>query len=419
MPPGMVQSRQVRQRSMNQIGPVSRGGMLTGVAALAAAAFAFFVVMPGTTLPTPLYPLYRAAFGLSELTITIVFAVYAFGVISVLVIAGGWSDQIGRRPMLMAGVGFGLLGTAILALSNDLAMLLLGRVVVGLSAGVFTGTGTVAVVELAPPNLRKQAALIATAANMMGLGSGPLLAGVLAEYAPNPLRLPYLVELCLLLIALACVSAIPETRPRVPGAKLGIHGIRIVPEVRPVFIPASLACFAGFSVLGVFGAAAPALLHEVFGFTNHVAFGGIMFLLFLCSTIGQVLQSRIPRKLRLPLGCAVLAVGACMIGVSIYFESLALLLLGAVVNGLGHGIVFRGGIEELTIVSPPDCRAQTMSAFFVIAYIAISIPVISFGACIAPLGLRLAGEVFSGLVALLALLAWALLPGEEAKAHIE
>lgn len=36
------------------------------------AAYAFLVVMIGTTLPTPLYPIYADAFGLSPLMITII-----------------------------------------------------------------------------------------------------------------------------------------------------------------------------------------------------------------------------------------------------------------------------------------------------------------------------------------------------------
>src|SRR4051812_44111412 len=49
-----------------------------------AAAAVFAVGMAGMTLPTPLYGLYRAEIGFSELMVTVVFAVYAVGVIGVL-----------------------------------------------------------------------------------------------------------------------------------------------------------------------------------------------------------------------------------------------------------------------------------------------------------------------------------------------
>jgi MFS family permease len=73
-------------------------------AGFAAAAFALAAAMLGTTLPTPLYGLYRQQFGFSELMITVIFATYAAGVISSLVLFGRLSDQIGRRRVLLPGL---------------------------------------------------------------------------------------------------------------------------------------------------------------------------------------------------------------------------------------------------------------------------------------------------------------------------
>ena len=57
-------------------------------AGFAATALALAVAMLGTTLPTPLYPLYREQLGFSEFLVTVVFAVYAAGVIAGLVLFG-------------------------------------------------------------------------------------------------------------------------------------------------------------------------------------------------------------------------------------------------------------------------------------------------------------------------------------------
>ena len=59
-----------------------RESRITGTVAVAAAAYAFAITMVGTTLPTPLYSLYQRKFGFSELMITVIFAVYAAGVIA-------------------------------------------------------------------------------------------------------------------------------------------------------------------------------------------------------------------------------------------------------------------------------------------------------------------------------------------------
>src|SRR5699024_7007291 len=108
--------------------------------------FAFLVVMLGTTLPPPLYPLYQAQFGFSELMITVIYAVYAAGVIAALILVGSWSDQIGRRPMLFGAVALSTGSAVAFLVGGGLVPLLIGRVLSGLSAGIMTGTATVAVV---------------------------------------------------------------------------------------------------------------------------------------------------------------------------------------------------------------------------------------------------------------------------------
>ncbi|CAM5644948.1 hypothetical protein SCALM49S_02934 [Streptomyces californicus] len=75
--------------------------------------------------------------------------------------------------------------------------------------------------ELAPPGRAARAGLAATAANMGGLGCGPLLAGVLAEYAPWPLRLPFIAHLTLIALAAALTWFLPRPSPA-PGCVLAL-----------------------------------------------------------------------------------------------------------------------------------------------------------------------------------------------------
>lgn len=134
----------------------------------------------------PLYGLYQEKFGFSELMVTVVYAVYAFGVIGVLLLAGNASDAVGRRPVLLAGLGFAAASAVCFLCATGMGWLYAGRLLSGLSAGLFTGAATAYVMELAPSSGASRATLVATAANMGGLGCGPLLAGVLSQYAPGP-----------------------------------------------------------------------------------------------------------------------------------------------------------------------------------------------------------------------------------------
>ena len=51
----------------------------------------------GSTLPTPLYPLYQQQFGFSEFIVTAIYASYVVGNLTALFALGRLSDQLGRR----------------------------------------------------------------------------------------------------------------------------------------------------------------------------------------------------------------------------------------------------------------------------------------------------------------------------------
>jgi MFS family permease len=384
----------------------------SGVVASALVSFAFAVAMLGTTLPTPLYALYRSAMGLSELMITVIFAAYAVGVLTALVITGNWSDQVGRRPLLLAGLALAAASTITFLIGGallSLPALLVARTLSGLTAGIFTGTATAAVVELAPAERRDRAALVATTVNMGGLGLGPVLGGLLAEYAVLPLLLPYAIYLVLLGVAAPCVLVVPEVVETEGPVRLAPQRMAVPAEVRPVFVPAVIAGFAGFMVLGLFTAVAPALLAQIIGVTNHLFVGLIVFAIFAASTVGQVVQVWIPPRRALQLGCSVLILGAGLIGASVIAASMVLVLIGAVVAGLGQGLGFRAGVVGIQERSPAERRGEVTSTYFAVLYVAISIPVIGVGALTEGVGLVAASLVFVGVVAALSAVAFVVL----------
>src|SRR5438477_525001 len=103
-----------------------------------------------------------------------------------------------------------------------------GRSVGGLAVGMASSAATAALVELEPKRDARRPALLAGLAQAGGSGAGPLIAGLLAEWAPDPLRLPYFVLLGATALVALCALRIPEplrgrsgrwqvTRPAVPA----------------------------------------------------------------------------------------------------------------------------------------------------------------------------------------------------------
>ena len=365
-------------------------------------AYAFLVTMLGATLPTPLYPLFAQRYSFGELMVTVIFAVYAFGVIAGLLAFGELSDVIGRKPVLVAGLILSALSAVLFLFADSLAPIFAGRVVSGLSAGLFTGTGTATLVDLVHGDRRRLATFVAVVVNLGGLGLGTLLAGLLADYCRSPLRLPFMVDLVLLASALVGVLLAPESVRR-RRFRLRLQRLSVPEEVHAVFVRGAVAGFGAFAVAGVFSAVAPAFLGQVLGRTSHALAGLVVFILFGGSIVGQLAVPRLSDRRALLAGCALLVAGAGLLALSLAIESLATLLASSVVLGLGQGLVIGAGLAAINQRAPVEQRGETASSFFVVMYVGLSVPVIGTGVAASSLGLRTAGIAFSAAVAALVL----------------
>lgn len=362
-------------------------------------AYALAAIMVGTTLPTPMYALYAEHMHFAVLTTTVIYATYAGGVLFALLVFGRWSDAVGRRPVLLAGVGFALASAVVFLFADSVPTLLVGRVLSGLSAGIFTGTATAAIIEAVPPNWRGRAAGVATVANIGGLGIGPLLAGLLVEYAPEPLRLSFIVHIVLAVLAGIAVLIVPETSQRT--GRIGLQRLSVPVEVRSVFVVAGLAAFAGFAVTGLFTAVAPSFVATVVGIDNHAVAGAVAGSIFAASAVAQLSAQRMPPQRAVAIGCAILVLGMAILAVALHFSSLPGLIVAAVVAGIGQGISFSRGLAAVAELTPADRRAEVSSTYFVVAYVALSLPVVGEGLAAQDWGLRTAGVSFAVAVAIL------------------
>ncbi|MFC9324520.1 MFS transporter [Kitasatospora sp. NPDC057015] len=382
--------------------PRIRGRLRAGAAARPAVAYAFWAAMVGTTVPTPLYPLYQQEFGFSPLMVTVIFAVYALGVVAGLLALGRLSDEIGRRPVIAVALLLAAGAAALFLAADGLPWILTARVLSGFSAALVTGGATAALLDLAPPQGRARAQSVAIVANMGGLACGTLLAGVLAQWAGAPLRLPWVVTLALVAAALLALLVVPETVAEPTGFRPRLQALRVPAEIRPAFLRAALTAGSGFAVLGVLTAVTGLFLGTVLHLTNHALTGLVVFTAFACTALGQFAARALPPRRALPAACAGLVLAAALVATALLAETVAPLLAGAAVVGLATGVAVGDGLGVINGGTPPQRRGEAVSTFFAILYTMLSVPVIGVGLLIQAAGLRTAGVVFSALVALLA-----------------
>ena len=343
------------------------------------AALVLGITMLGTTLPTPLYVIYQGQWHFSAVVVTVTFAVYAVAVLATLLLAGRSSDQAGRRPVLAAALCCSALSTVVFILAPDVGVLIVGRILSGVSAGLVTGTATAALAELVPASASRRASLVATAANMGGLGLGPLVAGLFAQYAPNPTVLVFEVYLGVLAAAGLCLLVVPETVSPRRRPALRFAGLGIPERGRSEFIAAGAAGFAAFALLGLFASLAPTFLGTVLHQNSHAVQGGVVFLLLAVGAVTQVVLFRFNSRRVVMAGLGVFLAALALIVAALGEASMALLLTGTVVGGVAVGAVFLGSLATASRLAPPGQRGQVLSAYFVACYTGLIIPVIGVG----------------------------------------
>src|SRR4051812_42376293 len=219
-----------------------------------AVAFAFVAVMAYSAVPAPLYVIY----GFSSVTTTIVFAAYAMGAVAGLFLAGHISDWYGGRRVLVPALALGLLGGICFLAFRDAAWLPGGRVLNGLSVGTVTATATAWLQEL-NPGAGRRTEVVATAATLGGLGLGPLLAGVLAQWVGAPLVVPYAVGLAAVALGTVLAAVTPEPRPPSPH-RYRPQRVTVPRADRSRFFAACTGAATSFAGFGLFTSLAPKFL---------------------------------------------------------------------------------------------------------------------------------------------------------------
>jgi hypothetical protein len=201
----------------------------------------------------------------------------------------------------------------------------------------------------------------------------------------------------------------PETVEVAERARLHIHRPSVPSQIRPTFIRAATAGFAGFAALSVFTAVAPTFLLDLLHENDHAVSGAVVFTVFAASTLGQVAVAPRLGRWAPATGCALLILGMGVLAVGLAVGSLALLLASASIAGLGQGVGLRSGLQAVNEDAPPERRGAVASSLFIVLYLGISLPVIGEGIAATRLGLRTAGIAFSLSVAVIAAAAFATL----------
>ena len=334
------------------------------------------VLTAGAYLPTPMYPGYQHEFGFSDLTMTLIYATFALISAPALLVFGSASDALGTVPVLRASVVAAALASLCFSFATGPGGLLVGRAAQGLALGAATGAATGLITEHASAGTRARASVWASMAFVAGTAAGPIVAGVLAQYAPAPHVLPYGVHLVLLAVGWRRVSdlAVPApnsrrwrpTRPHIPQA------------VRRRFATAAATGFLAWTAAGLFLAVIPTTLSRAANISNLAITGGIVGAVLACSALSQPLVTRCGAHRAQLAGLGALLASLVALALT-GGGSVPVTVISAVAAGIGHGLAYGGATASIDVVVPDSHRGTISSALYLAFYLGAGGPAVAVG----------------------------------------
>ena len=359
----------------------------------------------GGTLPTPLYVAYQRNFHFSEITLALVFAAYAGGALIALFFFGRLSDQIGRRAATLIGLALAAASTIAFVVADSTAALTVGRALSGVSIGIGAVTSTAWIAELHPAQDKAGATVVSSVANLTGLAFGPLVAGILAQYAPWPLRLVF-VAFLLLFIPIVLITRMSQETVGERVSSLRRLSLRprigIPEEIRTAFVSPGATAFAIFAFTGFYTALIPSMLLQTMHQTNHAVSGAVVAELFAVAAVVITATQVLDKRLIMLIGIASMIPSLAVLVLARDAQSMTLLLLATAMGGISLGLGYRGSLQVVNEMAPGDRRAEVLSSYMVCSYAGLAIPVIGVGIMSQMTNPMLANLVFAVTIAVFA-----------------
>jgi MFS family permease len=382
----------------------------TNTAAIFAVACLIGVAFAGSTIITPLYVLFEDAFGFSKIMLTLIYASYVVGNLAALLCFGRLSDQVGRRAAALPALAILALSSLTFMLAAGTIELFLGRILAGLGVGIATGTGTAWLTELIGGKDKARATALATGSNFLGIALAPLAAGVLADFAPWPVELPFAAYLTVVAVTAVLVFRTRET----VAAPKRLSEISLVPrigiprDIRAAFIAPGLAGAAAMALIGFYAALAPTKLAESLHLTSHALAGAVVCELGLMVAAAILLTRNVPGRRAMGWALWLMLPSVALIVASQAYASLPGMFVATAFCGAASGLGYRGSLQVVNEIAPADRRAEVLSAYFICCFTGNSVPVIGVGLITMEAGALAASASFAVLIVLFALAALAL-----------
>ncbi len=363
-------------------------------------AAALCVMTTGVNLQAPLYAAYARADGVGVMATTIAFSFYVAGVLPVLLALGGLSDRIGRRRVMLLALALSAAGTLLMLLHPHVSTLAVARLVLGTGTALMSATATAYMLELFGNERAARAANWVTASTSIGFGLGPVLTSVCLMIQDSLTPPSFLLHLAAVAVCGALVWRLPETAPLSAPLNAPLSAPLSAPGGAPSSTPAS-ALGSGprapmlrlpyFTAEGLWFGAAILLCWATTGLVISILpsvlaphglsrYSGLAAMLAIsCGLLFQPMARRQEPRHAVRIGLMVLVPAYALLAWGAWSGTLLAVLVGALAaSSACYGFVYLGGLAG-TAEAAGDQKTRASAAYFLMAYVGFSLPVIFTG----------------------------------------
>lgn len=378
-----------------------------------AVAVSMIATLLGTALISPLYPIYQDQWGLNASDISNVYVIYMMGALFGLVFLGRLGDRMGFRATLLASLLLSLVGSIICMLAQEIIVLSIGRVLVGISGTLATSSGVAGLNILAPEHKKPYVALKGSLMVASGFGLGPVIGGVIGQWAPMPLVTVHIPVIVMVLVGLYLVLPV-EPRLTISDIRKRLGVSDFLPKLSwpkgsdgVTFALATILPFITFGVFGLYVSMAPSIVRNVLGLGAPVVSGGGIALMLIGSCLTQIALKKSHYFKVALAGLALLGISNAILMINLGVGAAVLFAVGIVIAAMGHGSSMFAGAQVVNNVSDNTNRASYTASYWAVGYCGSILPMLGTGLLADRFGLNMAVTAFCSTVIVMCLMGMA------------
>ncbi|MEU6774732.1 MFS transporter [Streptomyces sp. NPDC046759] len=374
-------------------------------------------LLAASSAPTPLYPLHQDEWGLTPLTVTVIFSAYSLTLLVALLTVGALSDHLGRHPVLVGALVLEAVSMLVLASADGAGPLIAARILQGAATSAATSAAGAALLDLTDPWRAGRSTLTNSLAPVAGMAAGVLVATLLVRFAPAPTGTVYVLLAALFAAeAIAVTFTLERARPRAGALRSLRPQLAVPPTARRALLAAGTGVVAVWALGGFYSSLGPAFVRLVAPGAPYAVAGMVFFTISAAATL-TVWTLRRTAPFAAATGGAVVVIPSVALSLlGLHGVGLLAVYAGAALAGVAFGAVSQGALRMMLTSLGEQDRAATLAAYYVLSYLSMSVPAIAAGAATQHFGLRTTSHTYAVAAALLAVAAVAALTASRRKA---